>query len=206
MKKNNLFKFMGIGMVILLSLVLVGCGRDVSTVEGALEGHWTVTDARVNGQPLEEAIAEYDDVLDIDSDSFTTSEEGQTEIDIDFYYDEEILTIVNAEGDQFQLAYEVLNADEENNAMTLEYLVEDEEADLKLTDEIAFIGEDRDSILSTINIVDVNLKEAESEEQRTELEEEFYQFGQDFVLEIFRNLNIEFDLDYVDDAEAPANE
>lgn len=197
---------MGIGMVILLSLVLVGCGRDVSTVEGALEGHWTVTDARVNGQPLEEAIAEYDDVLDIDSDSFTTSEEGQTEIDIDFYYDEEILTIVNAEGDQFQLAYEVLNADEENNAMTLEYLVEDEEADLKLTDEIAFIGEDRDSILSTINIVDVNLKEAESEEQRTELEEEFYQFGQDFVLEIFRNLNIEFDLDYVDDAEAPANE
>lgn len=206
MKKNNLFKFMGIGMAVLLSLVLVGCGRDVSTVEGALEGHWTVTDARVNGQPLEEAIAEYDDVLDIDSDSFTTSEEGQTEIDIDFYYDEEILTIVNAEGDQFQLAYEVLNADEENNAMTLEYLVEDEEADLKLTDEIAFIGEDRDSILSTINIVDVNLKEAESEEQRTELEEEFYQFGQDFVLEIFRNLNIEFDLDYVDDAEAPANE
>lgn len=197
---------MGIGMAVLLSLVLVGCGRDVSTVEGALEGHWTVTDARVNGQPLEEAIAEYDDVLDIDSDSFTTSEEGQTEIDIDFYYDEEILTIVNAEGDQFQLAYEVLNADEENNAMTLEYLVEDEEADLKLTDEIAFIGEDRDSILSTINIVDVNLKEAESEEQRTELEEEFYQFGQDFVLEIFRNLNIEFDLDYVDDAEAPANE
>ena len=206
MKKNNLFKFMGIGMAVLLSLVLVGCGRDVSTVEGALEGHWMVTDARVNGQPLEEAIAEYDDALDFDSDAITTSEEGQTEIDIDFYYDEEILTIVNAEGDQFQLPYEVLSADEENNAMTLEYLVEDEEADLKLTDEIAFIGEDRDSILSTINIVDVNLKEAESEEQRTELEEEFYQFGQDFVLEIFRNLNIEFDLDYVDDAEAPANE
>ncbi len=47
MKKKKLFQSVSLGLMVLFSVVLVACGRDVSTVEDALEGHWTVEDARI---------------------------------------------------------------------------------------------------------------------------------------------------------------
>lgn len=203
MKKKKYSQSIGLGIMILFSVVLVACGRDVSTVEDALEGHWTVEDARMNGEPLEEALDQYDEMLDIDSEAITTTEEGQTEIDLDFYYQEGHLTIVNNKGEQTVFPSEVINRDEENNTIVLEHVMDEEQGTIKLNEEVTFADEERESLTSHINITDIDLEEEAPAEERSELEEELYQLGQDFVLEIFRNINLEFDLNYVDDEEAP---
>ena len=204
MKKKSLTKSASLGIMVLFSLVLVACGRDVSTVEESLEGHWTVEDARMNGEPLEEVLNEYDEVLDIDPESVTRTENGQTEIDVDFYYQDGNLTIVNNEGEQLSFPSEVINRDEENNSLILEHTITEDEAHIKLNEEITFADEEREALSSHISIVDIELQENEPAEERSELEEEWYQYGQDFALELFRNMNFEFDLQYVDDTEAPA--
>lgn len=206
MNKNKLFKTLGIGMMVFFSFVLVACGgRDISTVEEAIEGHWTATDARVNGQPLEEAIQEYDEILDFDSEEITGSEDEE-EVDADFYYDEDTVTIINGEGNQTVAPYEVINTDEDNNTITLEYFVEDEEVDIKMSQMITFSDEEREVLSSTVDIVDVEFKEGEDEEERSELEEEFYQMGLEMAADILREIDMEIDLEYVDDQEAPAEE
>lgn len=206
MKKKKLFQSVSLGIMILFSVVLVACGRDVSTVEDALEGHWTVEDARMNGEPLEEALAQYDELLNIDSEAITSTEEGQTEIALDFYYQEGNLTIVNKQGEQTVFPSEVINRDEENNTLVLEHVLDEEQGTIKLNEEVTFADEERESLTSHISVTDIDLEEEAPSEERSGLEEEMYQLGQDFVLEIFRNINLEFDLNYVDDEEAPTAE
>lgn len=200
MKKNKLL----VGIVAIFSLVLVACGRDVSTVENAIEGHWTMTDARLNDRPLEEAIEEYDELFDANSESTTEAEEGQADLDVDLYRDGEVLTLVNADGEQTRLPYEVISSDEENNTLTLEYNLEEEDMDLRLNEVVEFLDEERESITSSVNIVDMTMKnQADTEEASSELEQELEQFGEELATEFLRSMNFEFDQQYVDDAEAP---
>lgn len=205
MKKKKNFQSISLGIIVLFSVVLVACGRDVSTVEDALEGHWTVEDARMNGEPLEEVLDQYDELLDVDSEAVTSTEEGQTEIDVDFYYQEGHLTIVNNKGEQTIFPSEVINRDEENNTIVLEHVLKEEQGNIRLNEEITFADEERESLTSHISITDIDLEE-EPAEERSSLEEEMYQLGQDFALEVFRNMNFEFDLNYVDEEEVPSAE
>lgn len=193
-------------LMVFISLVLVGCGRDVSTVDSALEGRWTVTDARMNGEPLEEVIQDNAALFDFDADAVTGSEENQNEIVADFYYNEGVLTIVNADGEQTRLPYEVLNTDEENDSLTLETEINEDEAVVTINQLINFEGEEREAIASTLNITDLEMTAEEDTEEMSEIEQQFYQMGQDFVMQLVENINLEFDLDYVDDSEAPATE
>lgn len=191
-------------VMVFVSFVLVACGRDVSTVDSAIEGHWTMTDARMNGEPLEQVIQENEDIFD--TDALTGSESGQNEIEAEFYYNEGTLTIVNADGEQTSLPYEILNTDEENDSLTLETLIDEEEATLTINQLVNFSGEDRESISSTLNITDLELTSEENTEGMSELEQQANQLGQEFVMQLVENIQLEFDLDYVDDSEAPVAE
>lgn len=191
-------------VLVFVSFVLVACGRDVSTVDSAIEGHWTMTDARMNGEPLEQVIQENEDIFD--ADALTGSESNQNEIEADFYYNEGTLTIVNADGEQTSLPYEIMNTDEENDSLTLETLVDEEEATLTINQLVNFSGEDRESISSTLNIKNLELTSQEDTEGMSELEQQANQLGQEFVMQLVQNIHLEFDLDYVDDSEAPAAE
>lgn len=204
--KSKKTKFMVPVLMVFISFVLVGCGRDVSTVDSALEGRWTVTDARMNGEPLEEVIQEYDEMFNFDSEAVTGSEEGQSEIVADFYYNEGVLTIVNGDGEQTRMPYEVLNTDEENDTLTLETQMNDEEADVTLNQLVNFAGEERDAIASTVNITNLEMTSEEDTAEMSELEQELDQIGQDLAMQLVENIDLEFDLDYVDDSEAPAAE
>jgi hypothetical protein len=206
MKKKKLFQSVSLGLMVLFSVVLVACGRDVSTVEDALEGHWTVEDARLNGEPLEEALDQYGEMLAIDSEPITSTEEGQTEIALDFYYHEDNLTIVNNKGEQTVFPSEVINRDEENNTLVLEHVMTEEQGTIKLNEEVTFADDERESLTSHVSITDIDLEEEAPTEERSGLEEEMYQWGRDFALEIYRNIHLEFDLNYVDDEEAPTAE
>lgn len=191
-------------VMVFVSFVLVACGRDVSTVDSAIEGHWTMTDARMNGEPLEKVIQENEDIFD--TDALTGSESGQNEIEAEFYYNEGTLTIVNADGEQTSLPYEILNTDEENDSLTLETLIDEEEATLTINQLVNFSGEDRESISSTLNITNLELTSQEDTEGMSELEQQANQLGQEFVMQLVENIQLEFDLDYVDDSEAPVAE
>jgi len=200
MKENKLIHFTKLGLMILFAVVLVGCGRDASTVESALEGRWTVTDARLNGEPLVEVIQEYDEMFEFDAGDVAGSEDGSQEVDADFYYNEGQLTLVSADGEQTSVPYEVIDTDEENDALTLEYVLEDPEVDLRINDEIQFADENRESMSSRMGIVDADFTEDASAGESSALEDELNQFGQDIAMEILGNMTFDFDLDYVDDA------
>jgi len=189
--------------MILFAVVLVGCGRDASTVESAIEGRWTVTDARLNGEPLGDVIQEYDEMLEFDAGDVTGSADGSQEIDADFYYNEGQLTLVSADGEQTSVPYEVIETDEATDALTLEYVFEDPEVDLRINDEIQFADENREAMTSSMNIVEADFTEDASAENSSVLEDELNQFGQEIAMEILGNMTFEFDLDYVDDATAP---
>lgn len=206
MKNRKTRKFIPTLLMVAMSLVFVACGRDVSTVESAVEGHWTVTDARMNGEPLEEVIQEYDEFLNFDSDTVTGAEGEATEIALDVYFNEGVLTLVNAEGEETRLPYEVTSSDEDNGRLDLAFDIEEEDVNLSLNQAITFTDEERESISSTINIVDVELLDNTPDEEMTEVEEAFYQMGQDIVMRLFEEIELEFDLSYVDDSQAPAGQ
>jgi len=203
MKRNQFIHFTKLGLMILFAVVLVGCGRDTSPVESALEGQWTATDARLNGEPLVDVIQEYDEMLEFDAGDVTGSEEGSQEVNADFYYNEGQLTLVSADGEQTSVPYEVIETDEENDALTLEYVLEDPEVDLRINDEITFADENREAISSSMNIVEADFTEDASAEESSALEDELNQFGQEIAMEILGNMTFEFDLNYVDDTTAP---
>jgi len=203
MKMRQMSHFTKLGLMILVAVVLVGCGRDTSSVESALEGHWTATDARLNGEPLVDVIQEYDEMLDFDAGDVAGSEEGSTEIDTDFYYNEGQLTLLSADGERTSVPYEVIETDEENDALTLEYVLEDPEVNLRINNEITFVDENREAISSSMNIVEADFTEDASAEETSALDDELNQFGEEIAMEILRNMNFQFDLDYVDDATAP---
>lgn len=193
------------GILVLFSLVFVACGRDVSTVEEALEGHWHMNSAQLNGEPLVELLSQNNEWIDIDEDDWTTTEEGQQEMDVDYYYNEGILTIVNSENEQIKLPYEVIATNENNGSMTLEYVYADEDIEFTLQDELTFTGEERENLTTNLNIVDVVMPEDPTEEL-TELEQQFSQFGENFVFEIIKSISLEFSFDFVEEAEAPGSE
>lgn len=200
-----ILKKMKVGIIVLFSMVLVACGRDVSTVEEALEGHWRMNDAQLNGEPLVELLSQNTDWIDIDESEWTTHEDGQQEMDVDYFYHEGLLTIVNSENEQTELPYEVISTNEENDSLTLEYEYADESIELTLQDELTFTGDERQDLSSNLNIVDVVILEDPTEEL-TELEQQWSQFGENIVLEIVKNINLEFSFDFVEETEAPVSE
>lgn len=198
-------KKMKTGIIVLFSLVFVACGRDVSTVEEALEGHWHMNSAQLNGEPLVELLSQNNDWIDIDEGDWTTTEDGQQEMDVDYYYNEGLLTIVNSENEQIKLPYEVIATNENNGSMTLEYVYADEEIEFTLQDELTFTGEERENLSTRLNIVDVVMPEDPIEEL-TEIEQQFSQLGENFVFEIIKSIQLEFSFDFVEEAEAPGSE
>jgi len=204
MKSSRLMKKLGAILLVIFSLILVACDRrDISTVENAIEGHWDVTDVRVNDEPLEEVLQEFDQWLEFDEDAVSSTEQGTQAIALDFYYEDGILAIENAEGDVTTLPYIVEATDEANHTLTLAYHIVDEEVDITLNEVIRFNTEERNSYTSEMQLVDIQMTPTASEEEVSDLERELNQIGQDLAGEILKALDIEINAVYVDDADAP---
>lgn len=199
---KRLKQMMKVTVFALVLVFLVACGRDVSTVDLALEGHWKMTNATVNGDPLVDLAQEYEQFLDFDTEEYTTVEEGQTVIDVDYYYSEETLTVVNSESESFAIPYQVIDTDEENGTMTLEYTLNNDEIEMRINEVIYFEGEEREIIRTETNIFDVMFL-VETEEEITELEERLQELGGNIILQVVYEMDFEFELEYVDDATAP---
>lgn len=198
MFKNKKF---GFGIVLIFSMVLVACGRDVSTVENALEGTWTMTDAYVNGEPLVDVLRDSAALFDFDESEITTNEDGEVAYDLDLFYEEGLLTIVDSEGDARQTTYEVLSANEEDDTMRIEFSLEEEGTKIVLQEDITFSGDERENRTSNVNIVDIQLEEDPSNTS-SELEQEFEEFGQELVRELVRSIELTLHFDFVSE-EAP---
>ena len=191
-------------MVLVVGVVfLAACGRDVSTVDMALEGHWKMTNARINDEPMVDLAQEYEAFLEFDTDEFTTVEEGQTVIDVDYYYSEETLTVENSEGQFFEVPYRVIDKDEEAGTMTIEYALSNEEIEVRINEVIYFEGEERDKIRTETNIFDVMFL-VETEEEMSDLEARLNELGGNIILQVVYEMDFAFELEYVDDEAVPS--
>lgn len=202
MKRKQKMKTLGLTLLLVFSVILVACGgHDISTLEEALEGHWTVTDARVNGEPLAEVIHDFDQFLDVDPEDVTGAD---NEVEVELYFYDGILTLESAEGEVSTIPYIVKETNEGTHKLTLEYHVVDEEVDITLNEVLTFNTEDRDSYTSALTIVDISMTPDASAEEVSELEAGMKKIGEDIVREIARSINLELNAVYVDDADAPA--
>ncbi len=191
-------------MVLVVGVVfLAACGRDVSTVDMALEGHWKMTNATINDEPMVDLAQEYEAFLEFDTDEFTTVEEGQTVIDVDYYYSEETLTVENSEGEFFEVPYRVIDKDEEAGTMTIEYALSNEEIEVRINEVIYFEGEERDKIRTETNIFDVMFL-VETEEEMSDLEARLNELGGNIILQVVYEMDFAFELEYVDDEAVPS--
>lgn len=191
-------------MVLVVGVVfLAACGRDVSTVDMALEGHWKMTNATINDEPMVDLAQEYEAFLEFDTDEFTTVEEGQTVIDVDYYYSEETLTVENSEGQFFEVPYRVIDTDEEAGTMTIEYALSNEEIEVRINEVIYFEGEERDKIRTETNIFDVMFL-VETEEEMSDLEARLNELGGNIILQVVYEMDFAFELEYVDDEAVPS--
>lgn len=191
-------------MVLVVGVVfLAACGRDVSTVDMALEGHWKMTNATINDEPMVDLAQEYEAFLEFDTDEFTTVEEGQTVIDVDYYYSEETLTVENSEGQFFEVPYRVIDKDEEAGTMTIEYALSNEEIEVRINEVIYFEGEERDKIRTETNIFDVMFL-VETEEEMSDLEARLNELGGNIILQVVYEMDFAFELEYVDDEAVPS--
>lgn len=191
-------------MVLVMGVVfLAACGRDVSTVDMALEGHWKMTNATINDEPMVDLAQEYEAFLEFDTDEFTTVEEGQTVIDVDYYYSEETLTVENSEGQFFEVPYRVIDKDEEAGTMTIEYALSNEEIEVRINEVIYFEGEERDKIRTETNIFDVMFL-VETEEEMSDLEARLNELGGNIILQVVYEMDFAFELEYVDDEAVPS--
>lgn len=191
-------------MVLVMGVVfLAACGRDVSTVDMALEGHWKMTNATINDEPMVDLAQEYEAFLEFDTDEFTTVEEGQTVIDVDYYYSEETLTVENSEGEFFEVPYRVIDKDEEAGTMTIEYALSNEEIEVRINEVIYFEGEERDKIRTETNIFDVMFL-VETEEEMSDLEARLNELGGNIILQVVYEMDFAFELEYVDDEAVPS--
>lgn len=201
MKRKQKLKTLGMTLLLGLAVILVACGgRDISTVDTAIEGHWTVTEARVNDEPLDEVIRNFDQFLDVEPEDVTGTD---NDVAIDLYFEEGILTLENAEGDVTTLPYLITDTDEEKHELILEYHIIDEEVDITLNEILTFNTENRNSYTSDLTIVDVTMRETASEDEVSELEAGLNQMGEDIAREIMQTIRIELNAVYVDDADAP---
>lgn len=191
-------------MVLVVGVVLLAaCGRDVSTVDMALEGHWKMTNATINDEPMVDLAQEYEEFLEFDTDGFTTVEEGQTVIDVDYYYSEETLTVENSEGEFFEVPYQVIDTNEEAGTMTIEYALSNEEIEVRINELIYFEGEERDKIRTETNIFDVMFL-VETEEEVSDLEARLNELGGNIILQVVYEMDFAFELEYVDDEAVPS--
>lgn len=191
-------------MVLVMGVVfLAACGRDVSTVDMALKGHWKMTNATINDEPMVDLAQEYEAFLEFDTDGFTTVEEGQTVIDVDYYYSEETLTVENSEGEFFEVPYRVIDKDEEAGTMTIEYALSNEEIEVRINEVIYFEGEERDKIRTETNIFDVMFL-VETEEEMSDLEARLNELGGNIILQVVYEMDFAFELEYVDDEAVPS--
>lgn len=191
-------------MVLVVGVVfLAACGRDVSTVDMALEGHWKMTNATINDEPMVDLAQEYEEFLEFNTDEFTTVEEGQTVIDVDYYYSEETLTVENSEGEFFEVPYQVIDKDEEAGTMTIEYALSNEEIEVRINEVIYFEGEERDKIRTETNIFDVMFL-VETEEEMSDLEARLNELGGNIILQVVYEMDFAFELEYVDDEAVPS--
>jgi len=191
----------GLGLVLLMPIFLAACGRDTSTVESSLNGHWSLADVQMNGRPIEEVFAGLEESLGSSSDGESSVEE--VSFNTDFYFDQGQLTVVNGEGEQVNSTYEVVDTNEENSSLSLESPVSDENVDLTLNGLAKFPDEanERLDLTATMSDIAVNAQPAEG---KTSVEAEFEQLGQQFAIEMMQNMEFELSLDYVDNEEAPA--
>lgn len=195
-------KKLGISLVVFLSVVLVACGRDVSSVEQALEGTWTISEAYLNNEPLVDVLEENAAWFDIDESDFTTNEDGEVEYDVACYYNEGVLQVVNSDGETIETDYNVLSADDEKGTMRLEYTIAEEDVTVVLQEDVTFIGEERETKTSAIHILDIQMA-LEASETATEVEEQWEVLGQEIVRELLRSIELTLHFDYVGE-EAPA--
>ncbi len=195
-------KTVRLGLILFFSIFLAACGRDISTVESALEGQWTMTDAFMNGEPLAVALQENAEWFGVEEEDVLTDENGEVVYDVHYYYEEGTMTIVDNEGETTQIPYEVLSTDEENNTLRIEYTMEEEDLSLVIQEDMTFTGEERESKTSQWHIVDVVVEPSNSSQQ-SELERELEQFGQELAIQVFQSIEFSFHFDYVSE-EAPA--
>lgn len=199
MKATKMHKLIGVGMILFFSIFLTACGRDTSTVDSSLNGRWELADATLNDRPIEEVVMEYEETFGTSEGSEASSAEDLT-IDSEFYFDNGELTIVNAEGEQTNQTYEVTNTDEENDSLTLQTPVSNEEVDLTLNSSGNFTDEERESLDLTTTMTDITVN-SQSVEDLTALEAEFEQLGQEFAIRILENIELDLSLNYLDDTD-----
>ena len=190
-----------LGFLVLISFVLMACGRDTSTVDTALLGTWELTDSYVNGEPLDEVLQDNPAFLDIDESFIGTNPEGNVVIHLEAYYEEEMLSLVDGDGNVQQTQYETLSMNEERNEILLAYEIEEEDIVFVLHEESTFEGEERKRRISTVRVVDMHPVEAQPLAD-TELEQELQQFGFELVQEMIQNIELTLHFDFVSE-EAP---
>lgn len=185
-----------LGFLMLMSLLLIACGRDVSTVDTALLGTWELTESYVNGERLDEVLQNNPTFLDLEESLITRDAEGDVEIHLDAYYEEEMLSLVDGDVNVQQTTYEILSMDEENDEIILEYAIEEEDIVFVLQEDITYEGEERESRISTVRVVDMHPVEAQPVAD-TELEQELQELGFELVQEMIQNIELTLHFDYI---------
>lgn len=201
--------FLKVSFLPLIAIVLAACAEEdtgieeagVSTFEMNLDGHWTVTEATLDGEPVIDLAEAFENELLFDVDDYTSGPEGNRELDVAFYYDNGLLTIVDSEGDTIELSYQVVEKDEENQQITLEYLLNDEDVEIYIDDVVSFYDEGA-RITTQTNVQEVVFLREEDEEP-SEYEEELATFGGRAALEFIYGLDLELELEYLSDETTP---
>lgn len=196
MEIKGLHRKIGLGVLLLSTVILTACGRDTSTVESSLNGQWELAEATVNGQPLEEVVNNLDETFGSGSDAESAA--GNLSLDSTFYFNEGELTVVGADNQQNSYAFEVVDTNEENDSITLEMPVSNEEVDFTLNGSGTFTDEERESLDFTLSMADISMPNPSNGQQSSA-----EQIGQEFAIRIFENINVETALNYVDDTTTP---
>jgi len=196
----SLHRKIGLGVVLLSAFVLTACGgRDTSTVESSLNGQWELANATVNGQPIEEVIANFEEAFS--SSSSNTSSESIVEdgnLDADVYFNDGELTVVGADDQQMNYTFEVTDTNEENNSIALEIPVNNEEAEFTLASSGTFTDEERETMNFTLAMSDITMTNSSGQQPSAG-----EQLGQEFAIQILENINVEMTLNYVGGATTP---
>jgi len=196
----SLHRKIGLGVVLLSTFVLTACGgRDTSTVESSLNGQWELADATVNGQPIEEVIANFEEAFDSNSsNSSSGSSVEDVNLDANVYFNEGELTVVGADDQQMNYAFEVTETNEENNSIALEMPINNEEAEFTLNGSGTFTDEERETMDFTLAMSEITMNNSSG--QQPSVGE---QLGQEFAVKILENIDVEMALNYVDSSATP---
>ena len=120
-----------------------------------------MTEDYVNGEPLDEVLQDNSTFLDIDESFIGTNPEGNVVMHLEAYYEEEMLSLGDGDGNVQQTHYEILSMDEERDEILLAYEIEEEDIVFVLQEESTFEGEERESRISTVRVVDMHPVEAQ---------------------------------------------